>query len=554
MKKKTYVRFLLAAAASSLLVLSACGAKEAESAGTETRERVKERVKEGTKESEETQEETQETVKETTEEDAKQEQLARIQSVLGDMPYYGDTSKCQMSMRQATAYAQLIADGLAGDFGFRGGYNERVDIVSWSQPFQVFDYDIGGPVEVNRFNVMLADFAGDGVPYLYLYCTTDDPTENHAYVLKSFEIYGWKDDKAKLIYDSDKEKMARVSFRFYEDEEDAGRFKLGHTGGGSSYETYAFSGGDIQLTASRTETLMDDGWHVVENGVEEIVPFDPGPYVPKTHEHTLPFTCFHDMSPCTLEDMVNYLNAYAAAISGGEARPVEVRKLEYVPETTAAAAAPAETEAETEASSYVGSGEVAADASVPQWKINSLKILKQYIDGDKTLGVDYGSYAYKGVSNADYLVDPENFRFGLTDLNNDGNQELLVMYSTWYADVYLPTSSTDTLIHSICGSWDGMYLKQFGSSYAQAALFTYDGSSFSKISELNEDCYQYISVDTGETETLSSEEFYAMYDDWGSSFDVFEMPNHLDISNIESVLRVRIEEQSSGGWLVTNAG
>ena len=75
-----------------------------------------------------------------------------------------------MTAEQAAAFAQIIADGLAGDFSFRGGYsNYDYDILTWSEPFQVFAFDMEQPAEIDRFHVMLGDFAGDGVPYLYLY-------------------------------------------------------------------------------------------------------------------------------------------------------------------------------------------------------------------------------------------------------------------------------------------------------------------------------------------------------------------------------------------------
>ena len=35
------------------------------------------------------------------------------------------------------------------------------------------------------------------------------------------------------------------------------------------------------------------------------------------HQHTLPYTCFYDITPCTLEEMINYLNVYAAAMGDG---------------------------------------------------------------------------------------------------------------------------------------------------------------------------------------------------------------------------------------------
>ena len=80
-------------------------------------------------------EETEETAEETEEEVTPEEQL---RTALGGMPYYGDAAGCKMTAEQAAAFAQIIADGLAGDFSFRGGYsNYDYDILTWSEPFQV---------------------------------------------------------------------------------------------------------------------------------------------------------------------------------------------------------------------------------------------------------------------------------------------------------------------------------------------------------------------------------------------------------------------------------
>ena len=49
---------------------------------------------------------------------------------------------------------------------------------------------MGQKVEVDRFNVMLTDFAGDGVPYLYVYSSTNED---------SYEIYGWTDNIVDLV-------------------------------------------------------------------------------------------------------------------------------------------------------------------------------------------------------------------------------------------------------------------------------------------------------------------------------------------------------------------
>ena len=160
MKRKTTALMM---ALTLSVSLSACGDKTAVSTETTDIESVEETVEitEATEEAEVTEEEsTPEPEPEITAEE-------KLRSAIGEMPYYGDTANCKMTAEQATAYAQLIADGLAGDFSFRGGYDEGVvsDIISWNKPFYIYEYD--NAVEVDRKNVILADFSGDGNPYLY---------------------------------------------------------------------------------------------------------------------------------------------------------------------------------------------------------------------------------------------------------------------------------------------------------------------------------------------------------------------------------------------------
>ena len=107
--------------------LSACGEKPALQADTPDTASVEETA--------ETTEEAEVTEEESTPEEEPTPEITpeeKVQSAIGEMPYYGDTASCKMTAEQSTAYAQLIADGLAGDFSFRGGYDENLyDIVSW---------------------------------------------------------------------------------------------------------------------------------------------------------------------------------------------------------------------------------------------------------------------------------------------------------------------------------------------------------------------------------------------------------------------------------------
>ena len=170
MKRKTIA---LMTALTLVFSLSACGdktASQAEIPDTTSAEATEETTEESTEE---------ETTPEITQEE-------KVQSALGEMPYYGDASKCAMTAEQATAFAQLIADGLAGDFSFRGGYNEIYDITSWNDTFRIYITEIGDPYEVDRFNVMLGDFSCDGIPYLYVYSSN---TQNKRFLFwKNFKL------------------------------------------------------------------------------------------------------------------------------------------------------------------------------------------------------------------------------------------------------------------------------------------------------------------------------------------------------------------------------
>ncbi len=243
------------------------------------------------------------------------------------MPYYGDTSKCAMTAEQATAYAQLIADGLAGDFSFRGGYDENLyDIVSWGEPFHI-NQDDGyiNEYETDRAKVMLGDLSGNGVPYIYILSSVEP---------SSFEVYGWKENTVSLI--SSGEKYLQESYELLEQEDGTIRF----VGQASNTEVYCgdeiwwaavlweesdfIEGGLTQVcerALAKPNPLDDSGFFaVIENGEktgecpdEEFEAF----LEKEPHQHTLPYTCFYDITPCTLEEMINYLNVYAAAMGDG---------------------------------------------------------------------------------------------------------------------------------------------------------------------------------------------------------------------------------------------
>ncbi len=489
---------------------------------------------------------------EETEGDPAQKQIKKIQSALGGMPYYGDKANCKMTAEQATAFAQLIADGLAGDFGFRGGYDERFDITSWNDTFRIYTSDLNDPNEVDRFNVMLGDFSYDGIPYLYVYSSSFIKNHGHP----SFEIYGWKDNTAKLVADthSGTSTIAWEIYNLYEDENNQIKllFETGY-GIGEGRTLYFFSEGTMKESYAQQAFFQDGLWHVTENGVEtgayteqeyytghEVLMMD-AEELKKNHTHILPYTCFYDMQPCTLEEMVNYLNAYALAMSDGQAVPVEIKK----PDTV----------------KHEGTG-IITKGEVPQGKVDSLEILRQYMNGEKTIGVaDSSIFAYTDIDVTP--GEPEAFYFGFTDLNQDGNQELLVSYKADYGsntDVFLPSLSKDALTYlSLQGmnQEEGTYLMLIGSVTTGAYLYVYDGTAFSQISSLDGDDtadeFRGSLTQNGETRELSKDEFYAIYKNWNDKHTDLGANTHLDIENIENTFHVKIDVQNSGEWLVTDA-
>ena len=544
MKRKTTALMM---ALTLSVSLSACGDKTAVSTERTEIESVEETVEttEATEEAAVTEEEsTPEPEPEITAEE-------KLQSAIGEMPYYGDTANCKMTAEQATAYAQLIADGLAGDFSFRDGYNkDDVDILTWGQPFQAYDIDMGKKVEVDRFNVMLTDFAGDGVPYLYIYSSTNED---------SYEIYGWTDNIVNLVVEADARPRGSVYY-IYEDENDYGKIKLTFEEFWSmsgetifSFDTYSFANGATEIEAfRRTEELQgDNSWHIIENDVEIEVYTDDEYYAmreereqEKTHNHTLPYTCFYDMTPCTLEEMVDYLNAYASAMSDGQSVPVEIKKVDIV--------------------KHDGTG-ITTKGEVPQEKVNSLEILRQYMNGEKYIGIG-DSVAFTYIDSYYGTGKPEGFYFGITDLNNDDNQELLVSYkndSDSNTYVFLPSSSKDALMYQAfqgMNKTDGTYLMRIGDSDTGISvyLYVYDGTKFLEISKLsgNMEWGEYYGgtiTENGVTREIGEEEFNVIYNDWNNTYTDFGVNTHLDIENIENTFQVKIDVQSSGEWLVTSA-
>ena len=550
MKKKTAA---LATALTLVVSLVACGEKTTVSAETTDITNV-EQTDNTTKETDVAEEATPKaTAPVETEEDLAQKQIEKIKSALGVTPYYGDTANCKMTAEQATAYAQLIADGLAGDFSFRGGYDERFDITSWNDTFRVYTSEYRDPYEVDRFQVILGDFSCDGIPYLYVYSSNIIKNNDN----QSFEIYGWKGNTTKLVADthSGTSSIAWETYDLYEDENDHCGIKLlfntGHSIGERS-ALYSFSEGDMVETHVQQAAIGEDGlWHITEDGVETGV-YTGQEYYPdhvvlmdvqelkKNHAHTLPYTCFYDMTPCALEEMVNYLNAYASVMSDGQSVPVEIKKANIV--------------------KHDGTG-IITKGEVPRWKVDSLEILRQYMAGELVIAsgnADSAMYT-DGFSNG------VGFYFGLNDINDDNVQELILAYkrneNDEHGDVQIHFPPSYECLSNVYGfdNVNGTYLVSEGSVCTIERVYTYDGTSFSQLGYLegdweSDDGGPYTLIENGVKRDIREEEFWAILNDWNNRHTKISSQRaniYLNIENIEKSLQVKINIQNSGEWLVT---
>ncbi len=265
-----------------------------------------------------------------------------------------------------------------------------------------------------------------------------------------------------------------------------------------------------------------------------------------SHHHELPYTCFYDMEPCTLEEMVNYLNAYADVMSGGQSVPVEIEKAEIV--------------------THEGTG-IITKGEVPQWKADSLEVLRHFINGEAGMGCvnDGDSVTYVNGFGEEW-EGTKSFYFDLTDINSDGSQDLLVSYKDEYlsyTNLYLGSSFKDGLF-SINGAnrSEGTYLCTGGSVFAVAYLYVCDGTAFSVVSALEEEEvigsdgydmeYQYTLTENGTKRKISEEEFHSVWKAWESRNTDISANTHLDIENIENTFQVNIDIRYSGKWFVTS--
>lgn len=242
--------------------------------------------------------------------------------LLRSVPYYGDPEACRMSAAQAVACAKLISDGVRGKFYGFSGYGKPLydKPVFWDEPYPVLGY---GSYETDRGRVMLADLAGDGVPYLCLFSTL---TENN-----SFEIYGWVDGEMKLAAGEEAwggqqngalTELPDGSVALVETVTMSNRTQSG--------QTFRFRDGGAVVTESWYEA-RENGEAVVRVTRDNAqLTYPRGQWEPVSgvspENREAPYTSFTDTlsGACPLRDMVSYLNEWAAAVSNGAAEHVEV--------------------------------------------------------------------------------------------------------------------------------------------------------------------------------------------------------------------------------------
>ena len=248
----------------------------------------------------------------------REEQARRADAlrILQSMPYYGNPDECRMSAAQAAACAKLLSDGINGKFYGFSGYGKPLynKTVCWDEPYPVLGY---GSYETDRAKVILADLAGNGVPYLCLFSTL---VENN-----SFEIYGWVDGAMKLA-------AGEESWGGHQDgtliEVLDGTVALVETvttaNNTHSGQTFRFREGGAIVTESWYEA-RENGQAVVRvtrDGAQltyERGEWDNRPATVSPEERELPYTSFADvlLGACPLRDMVSALNAWAGIVSNG---------------------------------------------------------------------------------------------------------------------------------------------------------------------------------------------------------------------------------------------
>lgn len=253
---------------------------------------------------------------------------ANAQSLLGGVPYYGDVSKCKMTAEQASAFAQVIADGIAGKYGIWDSFTSSQKPFFWEHETDVFIYT---PYKTNRANVILADLDGSGVPYLYVFSSLVDSC--------SYDVFGWTNGEAKLAIGDESYQTRGESALYESDNGTVIRVGSGSNGAAShSGETYIFSNGAAREAFSWDVTFdySSNLLQVTINGKTTDYPasadyadimdaaISASPYkIVDMAKRNLPYAPFSEVEsrPATLRQMMDALKNYASALNGSSSKP-----------------------------------------------------------------------------------------------------------------------------------------------------------------------------------------------------------------------------------------
>lgn len=241
--------------------------------------------------------------------------------LLNRMPYYGNPNRCTMTADQARAYIQLLKDGVAGEMPIPPGYSSVLSrTVYWDQPFRVQGYS--GEYLTDRNAVMLGDFAGDGNPFIYL---------ASSYVDSSFEVYGWINHTIRLAANQECY-QGRVQACLFEDDDGTVKmYEYGSWGAGTGDDTIlSFSNGKVGteyylLTDYHSYQYEENGqlYTYKENGQLMDFTAEKEAFISQkrqlafdriehdNHIHQLSTPCFYQIKPCSIAEMISYLEQYA---------------------------------------------------------------------------------------------------------------------------------------------------------------------------------------------------------------------------------------------------
>lgn len=227
--------------------------------------------------------------------------------VLRAIPYLGDADKCAMTAEQALAYAQLMADGIAGRVPQPEGqyaYSQS-DTIYWDIPYTVWGYS--GEYQTDRANAILGSFAGDGQPYLCVLSSGHPDC--------GFDIYYSDGGAAGYVY-GDETYGGRLYTTFGLDGDGKLAISTGGSMGAASHysERLALERGEAKSVHSLYEDFNYDTqmMQVTEDGVDSYYTLEEW----EEKSTILDWGELPDASytPIPLREMIEYLNRYAAAL------------------------------------------------------------------------------------------------------------------------------------------------------------------------------------------------------------------------------------------------